>query len=449
MRRKQIDGEVNRISDESNDHRYFVMTPRIVWAFSRTPYDYTLWTIVKDIAYNNDGVCTMQTDDLAILAMMSKGQAQDSREYLMAVGLLAGKLYREKHYVNPIWHLSIPDLWRPNVEWSTQFASLKARVRFKAEQKEAVKKAWNKYRQVKADRKAKGQWEYDAEIMPIEENIFTNLGLPEPYHKTGSPGEPIQQTEIKKKMGSPGERQRPPGEPDRLPGERLRTPDGRQRAPGETKKNHRMDGEKVDEWMNDPICKFLLELPGYNPSNLQQNRQAIVAQSYSVEALQYLWDDCQDGDNPIGLLLYRVGQGMQSPAFLDVLAERKRQAARNEQTVQTREEIPVTVEVTLPAPDASLEQRGGTGNLSRNQVWQAAKGEIQVQMNKASYKTMVESAQLVSVNGTWIIALPNDYQRDWWENRFKSTIRRILTGITGEVCEPEFVTIERCQDGTH
>ena len=38
------------IIDESGDRKYYVVTPQLVWALSRDPYDYTLWGVVKMIA---------------------------------------------------------------------------------------------------------------------------------------------------------------------------------------------------------------------------------------------------------------------------------------------------------------------------------------------------------------------------------------------------------------
>ena len=43
-------GYEHKVKDESNDHKYFIITPRIVKAFSRNPYDLALWDTVKDIS---------------------------------------------------------------------------------------------------------------------------------------------------------------------------------------------------------------------------------------------------------------------------------------------------------------------------------------------------------------------------------------------------------------
>ncbi len=436
MAGKKARGEMTRLSDDSHDHRYFVITPRIVWAFCRTPYDYALWAVIKDIA-SEWGECKLQTSDLATLAMMSDGQVQDSREYLMAVGLLRGRLYREPHYHNPVWHLTVPDLWVQNVEWSTQFLKINARLLFKAQQKAAVKKLWNRYKLIKTDRKARQQWHYDEETVPDATAILTNLGLFDLYEKTDSPGE----SDSGLKTDSPDERARQPGESPRQPGGRARQPGGRARQPGERKKNHKKNGW-IDEWMNDPICKFLHDLPGYNPANLDNDRTIIVEQHYSLEALEYLWEDVKaEGDNPIGLLLYRCGQGLHSPRFLDLLAERNDHAARNEQPVARlpadalsahSDDQPLPPSA-LPIPDETLTQR-------KAQIWQAALGEMRLQVSKATYDVWIAPAQLVSVDGTWRIALPHLDQRDWWATKLQSTIRRILTGLTGQPCEPEFIT---------
>ena len=38
------------VSDESQDQKYFTITPRLVWALARNPFDYTLWSVIKGIA---------------------------------------------------------------------------------------------------------------------------------------------------------------------------------------------------------------------------------------------------------------------------------------------------------------------------------------------------------------------------------------------------------------
>lgn len=128
----------NKAINASRDHIYFAITPRLVWALSRNPYDETLWRVVKDIA-GDSGECYVGTEDLATLCMMSVGQVYDSRQHLLSVGLLAGEVRRDPGYQQPVWHLRIPDLWAKNTEWCLAHLSLKDRIAWKREQQAAIR----------------------------------------------------------------------------------------------------------------------------------------------------------------------------------------------------------------------------------------------------------------------------------------------------------------------
>ena len=147
----------NVVKNESSDERYFTITPRLVWALSRTPHDYALWCVVKDIA-GKGGECILGTPDLAALAMMSDGQVSLSRQYWLSIGLLTGGLKRDPGYPQPVYHLTVPNIWKRNVEWSEAYASLGDRVAFKQAQKESL-------HQVKASPGEEG-------VLPGEEGVL-------------------------------------------------------------------------------------------------------------------------------------------------------------------------------------------------------------------------------------------------------------------------------------
>jgi len=129
---------VNKLSDNSQDKKYFTITPRLVHALSRDPYDYTLWCTIKDIA-GEHGECILSTEDLAALAMMSAGKASQSRKHLLGIGLLTGEIRRDIGYPQPVWHLSVPDLWEENVAWANDHPTLQDRIAWKKYHKEAAK----------------------------------------------------------------------------------------------------------------------------------------------------------------------------------------------------------------------------------------------------------------------------------------------------------------------
>jgi hypothetical protein len=123
-------GYEHRVQDESNDHKYFVITPRIVKAFSRSPYDLSLWDTIRDVA-GERGECYLTTNDLAILSDMSSGKVSDSRAYWLSIGFLKGEMRQDPGYPQPVWHLSIPDLWEKNIKWCEENPKISDRLAHK------------------------------------------------------------------------------------------------------------------------------------------------------------------------------------------------------------------------------------------------------------------------------------------------------------------------------
>jgi hypothetical protein len=128
------DAPGTKVKDETRDHIYFTVTPRLVWALSSDPFDLALWVVIKDIA-GERGECILAREDLAALAMMSAGQVTISRDRLLSRGLLKGEMRRDPGYPQEVWHLSIPDFWEANVRWALMYPTIRARVEYKKEQK--------------------------------------------------------------------------------------------------------------------------------------------------------------------------------------------------------------------------------------------------------------------------------------------------------------------------
>jgi chromosomal replication initiator protein len=77
--------------------------------------------------------------------------------------------------------------------------------------------------------------------------------------------------------------------------------------------------------------------------------------------------------------------------------------------------------------------------MNPQQAWQAALGQLQMEMSKAAFDTWVRSAELVShENETFTIGVSNAYARDWLDNRLSSTISRLLTGLMGQTQSVNF-----------
>jgi len=77
--------------------------------------------------------------------------------------------------------------------------------------------------------------------------------------------------------------------------------------------------------------------------------------------------------------------------------------------------------------------------MKADQIWQAALGELQLQMTKATFDTWVKNTHVVSYeDGTFIIGVHNAFTKDWLENRLLTTVKRTLVGIVGRSVEVKF-----------
>lgn len=68
--------------------------------------------------------------------------------------------------------------------------------------------------------------------------------------------------------------------------------------------------------------------------------------------------------------------------------------------------------------------------MNAQSAWQAATGQLQMEMSKASFDTWVRSAELVSyTDNAFTIGVQNAFARDWLEKRLTSTVERLLSGL--------------------
>jgi chromosomal replication initiator protein len=73
-------------------------------------------------------------------------------------------------------------------------------------------------------------------------------------------------------------------------------------------------------------------------------------------------------------------------------------------------------------------------------VWDATKGELQLQMTKATYDTWISNTFPIAFeDGTFIIGVHNTYAKEWLENRLLTIIKRTLIGLTSSTAEVKFV----------
>lgn len=79
-------------------------------------------------------------------------------------------------------------------------------------------------------------------------------------------------------------------------------------------------------------------------------------------------------------------------------------------------------------------------SVDAHRIWQAALGELQLQMTRATYDTWLKGTFAVSYeDGVLIVGAENPYAKEWLENRLLGTIKRSLAGILGHTVEVRFI----------
>jgi hypothetical protein len=117
---------------------------------------------------------------------------------------------------------------------------------------------------------------------------------------------------------------------------------------------------------------------------------------------------------------------------------------------------PVVSPLTEPFGGVDPERsRGAQDGPSRTdaaaperKIWQAALGELQLQMTKATFDTWVRNTRLLScLDDVFVIGAQNAFARDWLENRLLTTVKRTLVGIVGHPVEVQFMLEESPGEG--
>ncbi len=85
--------------------------------------------------------------------------------------------------------------------------------------------------------------------------------------------------------------------------------------------------------------------------------------------------------------------------------------------------------------------------MKAEQAWQAAVGQLQLEMPKAAFDTWVRQTELITYeDGVFVMGVPNAYARDWLESRLSSTVTRLLAGIMNRTVGVRFVVWQNPQD---
>ncbi len=78
--------------------------------------------------------------------------------------------------------------------------------------------------------------------------------------------------------------------------------------------------------------------------------------------------------------------------------------------------------------------------MQLEQVWQAALGQLQMEIPKSTFDTWVRGTTLLThEDGSYVIGVANAFAKDWLENRMRTMVTRTLSGIVGRTVEVRFV----------
>ncbi len=80
--------------------------------------------------------------------------------------------------------------------------------------------------------------------------------------------------------------------------------------------------------------------------------------------------------------------------------------------------------------------------MKADMVWQAALGELQLQMTKPTFETWVKPSKVVAYeDGEFVIGVPTAFIKDWLERKLLSSFKRSLAGILGRSVDVTFVVL--------
>ena len=77
--------------------------------------------------------------------------------------------------------------------------------------------------------------------------------------------------------------------------------------------------------------------------------------------------------------------------------------------------------------------------MQAEKIWEAALGELQLQVSKANYDTWLKDSRGIAVvKGVFTVAVPSAFIAEWLKGRLHSTVCRILSCITGQNVDVAF-----------
>lgn len=79
-------------------------------------------------------------------------------------------------------------------------------------------------------------------------------------------------------------------------------------------------------------------------------------------------------------------------------------------------------------------------NFSKEELWQAALGEIELNVSRANFFTWLRNTSIESIkDGSVVISVPNNFSKEWLENKYHKFIFQALKRLFSEVNKIEYI----------
>ena len=80
--------------------------------------------------------------------------------------------------------------------------------------------------------------------------------------------------------------------------------------------------------------------------------------------------------------------------------------------------------------------------MELEQLWQSILGEMEIQISRANFATWLKNSQLINKrDGTFYIGLPNNFAKEWIENKYQKNLLGIIRNFDSTAKKLEFVVV--------
>src|SRR3989344_5178223 len=82
--------------------------------------------------------------------------------------------------------------------------------------------------------------------------------------------------------------------------------------------------------------------------------------------------------------------------------------------------------------------------MNLEQLWKQTLSEMETQLSRANFATWLRNSQLIDKkDGVFYVSLPNNFAKEWVENKYQKNILGILRNLDGSARKLEFMVEKR------